>query len=285
MVQFFSLSSQIITPPSRTSIQTIRRPRHSQEAQNIDQQYLLVTAKKRYLLFLQIRPTLEISGKLLTIFFTVATLTPSQTPFHMHPLLTPLHPSSPTKLQTLLTTSTKYDSSPLDDKSDSILPPAASFNVFEPATEAEITTLIHASQNKQCDLDPIPTSLLKECADLLVPTITNIINLSLSTGTFPMQFKDLVVKPLLKKPSLDKELLSNYRPISNLSFLSKLSERVVLSRLKAYLTSNNLLNPNQSAYTTHHSTETLLTSLYNKLVMAVGHQQVSTPILLKLVQS
>src|SRR6218665_3106060 len=63
----------------------------------------------------------------------------------------------------------------------------------KPATEAEITTLIHASQNKQCDLDPIPPSLLKECADLLVPTITNIINLSLSTGTFPMQFKDSVV--------------------------------------------------------------------------------------------
>src|SRR6218665_2939995 len=75
--------------------------------------------------------------------------------------------------------------------------------------------------------------------------------------------------------SLDKELLSNYRPISNLSFLSKLSERVVLSRLKGYLTSNNLLNPNQSAYTKHHSTETLLTSLYNKRVMAIGHQQVS----------
>src|SRR6218665_2300960 len=108
-----------------------------------------------------------------------------------------------------------------------------------------------------------------------VPTITKIINLSLSTGPFPMKFKDSVVKPLLKKPSIDKELLSNYRPISNLSFLSKLSERVVLSRLKGYLTSNNLLNPNQSAYTTHHSTETLLTSLYNKLVMAVGHQQVS----------
>src|SRR6218665_1502622 len=139
------------------------------------------------------------------------------------------------------------------------LPPAASFNLFEPAPEAEITTLIHASQNKQCDLDPIPTSLLKECADLLVPTITNI-----------------VVKPLLRKPSLDKELLSNYRPISNLSFLSKLSEQVVLSRLKGYLTSNNLLNPNQSAYTKHHSTETLLTSLYNKLVMAIiDRQQVS----------
>src|SRR6218665_2067296 len=86
-------------------------------------------------------------------------------------------------------------------------------------------------QNKQCDLDPIPTSLLKECAALLVPTITEIINLFLSTGTFPMQFKDSAVKPLLKKPSL----LSNYRPISNLSFLPKLSERVVLSRLNGDL--------------------------------------------------
>ena len=75
-----------------------------------------------------------------------------------------------------------------------------------------------------------------------------------------------------KKPSLDKELLSNYHPIWNLSFLHKLLERVVLSRVKGYLTSNKLLNPNQSAYTKHHSTETLLTSLYNKLVMAIGHQ-------------
>src|SRR6218665_2197438 len=113
--------------------------------------------------------------------------------------------SLPLSLHPLLPTSTQYASSPLDDKNASTLPPAASFNLFEPATEAEITNLIHASQNKQCDLDPIPTSLLKECADLLVPTITKIINLSLSTGTFPMQFKDSVVKPLLKKPSLDKE--------------------------------------------------------------------------------
>jgi len=50
-------------------------------------------------------------------------------------------------LQTLLPTSTQYDSYPLDDKNDSTLPPAASFNLFEPANEAEITNLIHASQN------------------------------------------------------------------------------------------------------------------------------------------
>src|SRR6218665_535938 len=75
--------------------------------------------------------------------------------------------------------------------------------------------------------------------------------------------------------SLDKENLSNYRPISNLSFLSKLTERNVLARINEYLSSNSLLNPHQSGFTKHHSTETLLVYFYNKLVSAVSHQQVS----------
>src|SRR6218665_220044 len=62
---------------------------------------------------------------------------------------------------------------------------------------------------------------------------------------------------------------------SNLSFLSKLTERIVLARLNDYLSSNSLLNPHQSGFTKHHSRETLLVSLYNKLVSAVSHQQVS----------
>ena len=90
-----------------------------------------------------------------------------------------------------------------------------------------------------------------------------------------MVFKHYLVSPLLKKANLDKENLSNYRPISNLSFLSKLTERIVLTRLNDYLSSNSLLNPHQSGFTKHHFTETLLASLYNKLVSAVSHQQVS----------
>src|SRR6218665_2611602 len=66
-----------------------------------------------------------------------------------------------------------------------------------------------------------------------------------------------------KKANLDKENLSNYRPISNLSFLSKLTERIVLARLNDYLSSNSLLNPHQSGFTKHHSTETPLVSLYS----------------------
>ena len=63
------------------------------------------------------------------------------------------------------------------------------------------------------ELDPIPTSLLKDCASALVPVITKIINLSFSSGNFPMVFKHSLVTPLLKKANLDKENPSNYRPI------------------------------------------------------------------------
>ena len=62
----------------------------------------------------------------------------------------------------------------------------------------------------KCDSDPIPTWLLKEWSTLLVPTITNIVNLTLSSGNFHHTLKTSVISPLLKKPTLDKEELSNY---------------------------------------------------------------------------
>jgi hypothetical protein len=101
---------------------------------------------------------------------------------------------------------------------------------FRPTDINEITKLILQSPTKQCELDPIPTSLLKQSISVLAPTITNIINLSLSSGTFPSSFKQSVVAPLLKKPSLDKNNLSSYRPISCPSFPSSqnVSSKTVL---------------------------------------------------------
>ena len=62
--------------------------------------------------------------------------------------------------------------------------------------------------------------------EILLPTITNILNESLLSGTVPSEFKTAVVKPLLKKLSLDPNVLKNYRSISNLPFLSKLLENL-----------------------------------------------------------
>jgi len=68
---------------------------------------------------------------------------------------------------------------------------------------------------------------------------------------------------------LDKDELSNYRPISNLSLISKIIERVVKSRLSDHLTSNNLVNPHQSAYCKRHSTETALLYIHDHLINAM----------------
>src|SRR5664279_5279013 len=109
-----------------------------------------------------------------------------------------------------------------------------------------------------------------------------IINLSLSTGVFPDHFKSSLVLPHLKKSTLDKEDLSSYRPISHLSFLSKLTERVVKSRLNDHLSSNSLLNSFQSAYTKFHSTESTLLAVHDHIINAMSHQKVTALCLLDL---
>ena len=158
--------------------------------------------------------------------------------------------------------------------SNPLLPPKV-LSSFPLASIDEIAKLLHALQNKQCNLDPISTFLLKEVSATILPRITTIINLSLSTGTFPTHFKQSLVTPLLKKPSLDKDTLNNYRSISNLCLISKITERRVKSRLNEHLSSNSLYNPNHSAYSKYHSTETTLLSLHDYLITAISHQQVS----------
>ena len=115
-----------------------------------------------------------------------------------------------------------------------------------------------------------------------MPCITSIVNESLASGSFPSIFKTALVKPLLKKASLDRDELKNYRPVSNLSFLSKLTEKIVLSQLTKYLNENKLFSPNQSAYRPHHSTETALLKITSDLLTAMDQGQVSILTLLDL---
>ena len=116
------------------------------------------------------------------------------------------------------------------------------FNNFSEVTVDQITKLIAKSKPKTSKLDPAPTGLIKQSVNIVAPFVTNIINASLTSGIFPTDLKKGLILPLLKKPSLDREELCNYRPITNLTFLSKLTGRVVASQMLAYLQSNSLLS-------------------------------------------
>jgi hypothetical protein len=90
-------------------------------------------------------------------------------------------------------------------------------------------------------------------------------NLSLSEGIFPQDFKTAIVTPLIKKQTLPKNNFKNFRPVSNLNYISKILEKVVAAQLKKYLSVNNLNNPMQSAYREGHSTESALLSVGNEI--------------------
>src|SRR6218665_2614301 len=85
----------------------------------------------------------------------------------------------------------------------------------------------------------------------------------------PPPLSEALIAPRLKKQSLPRDDPSSYRPISNLSTLSKLLERIVSVQLTDHLTSHDLLPKHQSAYRRFHSTETALLKVYTDLVEAM----------------
>jgi len=158
----------------------------------------------------------------------------------------------------------------------------SSLNEFQPATTEEISKILTTSANKTCSLDAIPTWLIKNCVAEVTPAVTSIVNSSLQEAYVPPIFKHALVTPLLKKSNLDKNLMSNYRPVSNLNFLSKVLERLVSSRLKNYLSAEGLAAKFQSAYREFHSTETALLRVHNDIIRYADQKQCSALILLDL---
>ena len=91
--------------------------------------------------------------------------------------------------------------------------------------------MVMAAPVKSSSLDPIPTFLLRECIDVILPYLTAIVNMSLCCGYLPASQKMAVVTPMLKKASLELHELKNY----NLSSVSKLVDRVTVKQLTDYL--------------------------------------------------
>ena len=106
------------------------------------------------------------------------------------------------------------------------------FSSFQVVTDSEVLKFIKEAPSKTCSLDPFPTHIVKQCIDILLPSLTKLVNLSLENGISPNPFKQAIVTPLLKKSTLSKEDLKSYRPVSGLSFLSKLVERIVAAQIR-----------------------------------------------------
>ena len=136
------------------------------------------------------------------------------------------------------------------------------------------------SAPKSCELDPIPSKLLIECLDSILPCITDLFNSSLASGIFPQCFKSALVTPILKNRCLDHNDFNNYRPVSNLCFIANILEKLVLSQVSSYLNSYNLHNTCQSAYRPCHSTETDLLKVVDDLFLSLNKGNISVLALL-----
>ena len=121
------------------------------------------------------------------------------------------------------------------------------FSQFERLSEDDVRKLVLKAKPTNCPSDPMPANLLKKHINILLPLITRIVNLSLSNGEFAECWKVSIIRPLIKKKGLEC-ILKNYRPVSNLSFISKLVERACLDQFMSFIENNKLLPSYQSAY-------------------------------------
>ena len=137
----------------------------------------------------------------------------------------------------------------------------------------EVSKIIKRSQSKTCDLGSLRTAMLKETLEVHLQHLVETINASFTSGSFPVDFKSPLVRPLLKKLTLNKDIYKNYRSVSNLAFIGKVTEKVASSRLLAHMQTNGLEEEHQSAYRQFHSTETAILKVQGNVARVLGGDQ------------
>ena len=126
-----------------------------------------------------------------------------------------------------------------------------SFDAFLPLDREEILNIIKKMNPTTSIMDPCNTRFLLKFKEIIVDAITTITNQSLTTGEFLDDWKVAAVRPLIKDPNIGTEF-KNYRPISNLSFLSKIIEKAAQVQLQKHFDEQSPLPNHQSAYRQHY---------------------------------
>jgi hypothetical protein len=146
--------------------------------------------------------------------------------------------------------------------------------MFSELTTNDVIKMVKDVKNKQCRLDPIPTKILKQNITILAPTIRKMVNLSLLSGCFAEKWKEAIVTPLQKKVGSDTSF-SNYRPVSNLALISKLTEKAVITQVNNHMRNHCPLPDCQSAYRVFHSTETALLKIQCDILLNMDKKQLT----------
>ena len=152
---------------------------------------------------------------------------------------------------------------------------------FRPMSEEEILKILNNMKKTTCDVDPCNMNFLMEFRDVLLGTWTKIINKSLLSGHYLQSWKKAIIRPLIKSSKLQREL-KNYRPISNLSFISKSIEKAALLQFSTFFEDQNLLPTYQSAYRKHHSTETAVLNICDEILENAEHNKLTAMVCLDL---
>jgi len=158
---------------------------------------------------------------------------------------------------------------------DDTIRASSTMSSFHTCSQVQVRRIVMSSPVKSCSLDPMPTFIIREFIDILLPYLTSMVNASLVQGRLPTSEKHAIVTPLLKKSGLDTSDMSNYRPVSNLTFISKIVERAVAMQLNDYLTSNSLLPRCQSAYRKKYSTETAMLRVLSDFLTAADGRKIT----------
>ena len=172
----------------------------------------------------------------------------------------------------------KIDSSDTDSHLRYLTGTDKRFELRPTSTTKVFSLLNKLNKSKATELDKISGRLLPECADLISSPICNIFNQSISQGVFPDDWESARLAPLFKQG--DRDDLNNYRPISVISVVAKVFERIIYDQVYAYLGEHNIICKHQSGFRAAHSTVTALLEASDTWAYNIGRGKIDAVVFL-----